>query len=91
MTTLSEYLEQSSITQRQLADAVGVSRSYLSEIAKRVKTPSLETALRIQEATGGKVDLHSLVQSPSSVSPTTDSLPHKDVGSASTNVKGAAV
>ena len=66
MATLSEYLKRADITQRQFAEDAGLSRSYLNEIAQGLKTPSLDVALRIQRAAKGKIDLQSLVKSPSS-------------------------
>lgn len=66
MVTLSEYLALSDITQRDLAASVGISPSFLNEIVRGLKSPRLEVALRIHAATGGKVDIQSLVKNPSS-------------------------
>jgi transcriptional regulator with XRE-family HTH domain len=68
MATLTEYLGKSGITQRQLALKSGVSASYLNEIVRQLKSPSLSTALRIQKATGGEVDIETLVKLPVSAS-----------------------
>ena len=68
MKTLSEYLASEGITQSDFAKAVGVSRSYLSEIVAGVKVPSLEVALKIRAKACNKVSLDTLVKSPVSAS-----------------------
>jgi transcriptional regulator with XRE-family HTH domain len=68
MATLSEYLSTVGITQSAFAARLGVSRSYMSEIVSGARTPRLELALQIQAASGGAVDLPSLVGSSSSPS-----------------------
>lgn len=61
MTTLSEHLKASGQTQAGFAARVGISQSYLNEIAVGRKTPSLPVALRIANATGGIVSVGSLI------------------------------
>lgn len=75
MATLSEYLKENDITQSAFAQRVGVSRSYMSEIVSGIRTPRLQLALQIQTASGGQVDIASLVgasSSPSSQSPSAE-------------------
>jgi transcriptional regulator with XRE-family HTH domain len=55
MMTLSDYLSQSQITQREFARDVGVSKSHLNEIIRGVKRPSPEVARRISDRTRGEV------------------------------------
>ena len=55
MTKLRAYLADTRTTQAQLAGAVGVSKGYMSELVSGPKTPSLEIAIKIEDATGGKV------------------------------------
>jgi transcriptional regulator with XRE-family HTH domain len=45
-------MESQRLTQVQLAHRLGVSRSYLSMLVNRKRTPSLAVAFRIQELTG---------------------------------------
>lgn len=63
MKTLNEYLKASGETQARFAARVGLSQSYLNEISRGLKTPSLPVALKIVAATGGVVALSSLVSS----------------------------
>lgn len=50
------------MTQAQLAEMVGVSRGYMSELVKGPKTPGLRVALAIEKATRGKVKVSSWKQ-----------------------------
>lgn len=59
MTSLRVHLEQSRTPQSQLAAALGISRGYMSELVGGTKTPSLELAFAIEEATGGAVPARS--------------------------------
>ena len=93
MAKLSEYLKDASITQRRFAERVGISPSYLNEIAQELKTPGLDLALRIHSETGGLVELQSLVRSPSSDaskdgSQRDGSLPSKEVGNDAVTFQG---
>lgn len=69
MGTLAEYMQHEGMTQRALAQALGLSVSYTNEIVHGSKTPSLETALKIQRVTDGRVCLSSLIKSPTSCAP----------------------
>ena len=44
--------KRSGLTQRQVADMAGISRSYYTEIEKGTKTPKVESAKRLGEALG---------------------------------------
>lgn len=59
---LEAYLQQTGMTQAALADAVGISRGHMSLIVKRLRSPSLGIAVKIERATGGAVPASSLVQ-----------------------------
>lgn len=53
--TLAEFLETSKIKPAQFAQTLGVEPSTISRIVNGDRGPSLEMALRIEAATGGKV------------------------------------
>ena len=55
MTTLSEYIAASGKSQAQIAEMLGISASYLSQIASGKRLPALDLAARIEAATGGAV------------------------------------
>jgi transcriptional regulator with XRE-family HTH domain len=57
MGKLARYLKDRK--QRDFAEAVGISSAFLSQILKGDRRPGYETMLRIEEATGGEVDIHS--------------------------------
>ncbi len=59
MSTLTEYLEAMSISQKAFADLVGVDRSIISRLSRREMRPSLELAFAIERATGGAVAANS--------------------------------
>lgn len=61
MMTLDMFLKQSQQTQRDFARAVGVSPSYMNEIIRGAKSPSLSIAARIEAHTEGKVPMHALL------------------------------
>jgi len=63
MKTLAQYLSETGTKQSELAARVARSRSYISEIVSGTKQPSLALALRIAAATGGQVDIATLVTS----------------------------
>lgn len=62
MTHLAAYLAQKNMTQAQLAEMVGVSRAYMSQLVKGPKTPSLAVASAIERATKGRVKASDWVQ-----------------------------
>ena len=59
---LKEHIEQSGQTQRQFAQAAGISEGYLSLILAGSKVPSLAVAARIERLTNGKVSAASLAE-----------------------------
>ncbi len=52
-------------TRRDFARELGISQSYLSEIASGAKRPSLNVAFRIERETEGKVPASSWITTPS--------------------------
>ena len=60
--TLADYLRGSGTTQRDFAARLGLSPSYVCEIAGGRKTPGLRLAVRIERATGGAVSATSLAR-----------------------------
>lgn len=58
---LHDYLKKEGETRRSFAQKAGISRAMVSHIATGRATPSIETALRIQEATGGEVTAKDLI------------------------------
>lgn len=59
--TLKEYLETTRITQTDLARTVGVFRGTIHNIVTGRKAPSIELALKIQDATDGAVTVRDLL------------------------------
>ena len=59
MSNLRTYLKTAGIRQAEMAGILGISRGYMSELANGDKAPSRTLAVRIAEATGGKVDVTS--------------------------------
>lgn len=55
MTQLRAYLTQKKIRQSALAEMLGVSNGYMSQIINGDKRPSLDLAVKIEDATGGIV------------------------------------
>jgi transcriptional regulator with XRE-family HTH domain len=55
MEPLQRFFETSGIRQSALADKLGVSRGYMSELVGGTKRPGLELAFQIEVATGGAV------------------------------------
>lgn len=53
--TLSEYLTQQKMSQRQIAGALGVHPAQVTRWTKGTLLPSLEMVARIEAATGGQV------------------------------------
>lgn len=70
MEKLSSYLSSQKITQRQFAEAVGVDQSVVSRLTRLEMMPSLELAVKIQNATGGAVPATSWIP---------ESTPEQDV------------
>lgn len=62
MMTLEQYLAEEKQTQRDFAQSLGMSPSYMNEIVKGVKCPSLSLALKIVNATDGKVSIAALLR-----------------------------
>lgn len=52
MQDLFRFMRAESLTQRQLAQRLGVSASYINELLNGSKTPGLRLAIRIQDETG---------------------------------------
>lgn len=59
--TLEKFLKQTNQTQRDFARSVGVSASYMNEIVKRGKSPSLSVAAKIEAKTNGQVPMSALL------------------------------
>lgn len=51
----SEFIRSSGLNRAAWADRLGISRPYLSDLLNGNKTPSLQLAFKIEQATGGKV------------------------------------
>ena len=62
MKMLHHFITQNGTTQAKLAEAIGVSRGYMSELVGGTKTPSLETAFAIERATNGAVPAYSWIE-----------------------------
>lgn len=61
MSQLRTFLSQTRTKQAELAKRLGVSCGYMSELVKGDKTPGLELAVKIEDATGGAVPARSWV------------------------------
>lgn len=55
MEQLRTYLDQNDIRRSAFADAVGVSRGYVTELLNGSKTPGLHLAVKIASVTHGAV------------------------------------
>lgn len=64
MSHLSSYLQSSRKSQATLAEEVGVSRGYMSELVAGAKKPGLDLAFAIERATDGAVPAASWVSLP---------------------------
>lgn len=62
MMTLDTYLKTTGTSQRAFAALVGASPSFMNEIVQEKKTPGLALAVKISEATQGKVAVGSLIK-----------------------------
>lgn len=60
---LADYLRTTSQRASDLAAAVGCETSTITRFLRGERTPSLDIALRIQQATGGEVTPHDLLNS----------------------------
>ena len=58
---LAEYLRKNNITHGEFACMVGVQRPHITHILNGRKNPSIELAVRIEDATNGKVTLKDLM------------------------------
>lgn len=58
---LKKYLKQTSLTQRDFAEVIGVSNGHLSQLISGQKSPSLELAVKIERETSGFVPANSWV------------------------------
>lgn len=75
MTPLTEYMKSERAAgknQAKVAARLGISRSYLSEIASGAKKPSLDVAVRIERETGGAVPATSWIDLPPPGAPEQD-------------------
>lgn len=52
---LADYLDRNNVTVEALGDAVGVSHTYISKLARGLQKPSFEVASKIAAATNGAV------------------------------------
>jgi transcriptional regulator with XRE-family HTH domain len=80
MSDLKDYLSRAGMKQEAFALRVGVTQATVSKLIARTMTPSLELALKIEDATGGAVSARSWLPSPETQSEQPGALPdHKDV------------
>lgn len=61
MKSLTQWMEDKGISDETASQEIGLSRGYFSRVRNGVVHPSLDTALRIFDWTGGKINLRSLV------------------------------
>ena len=64
MIKLTKYLEEAKLGQAVFAEGIGVTQATVSRLARGKMVPSLELALAIENATGGKVPMSSWVTRP---------------------------
>ena len=55
--TIKTKMQEKGLTQRQMAELVGVSQAYISYIVNRQRTPSLRIALKIARVLDCPVDV----------------------------------
>lgn len=77
MSQLRTFLTRTRTKQADLAKRLGVSCGYMSELVKGDKTPGLELAVKIEDATGGQVSARSWIEP--SIVPIVSTDPEKDV------------
>ncbi len=58
---MKEYLFRNNLTVKEFAFHLGISASYLYQLIKGERKPSLKLAQRIEEYTEGEVDLNQLI------------------------------
>jgi transcriptional regulator with XRE-family HTH domain len=59
MTKLADYIKASGRKKTDLANAIGVSRGYVTELCNGSKSPGLKVAALIEDETGGAVTARS--------------------------------
>jgi transcriptional regulator with XRE-family HTH domain len=59
MQQIKSFLKSSGIKQAELADELGISRGYMSELANGDKSPGRELAVKIERVTRGAVPVAS--------------------------------
>jgi transcriptional regulator with XRE-family HTH domain len=62
MTNLASFLLRSGRSRGDVANALGISRSYFSELESGVKTPGLALAVEIERLTEGAVPVASWLE-----------------------------
>jgi len=70
MEQLKQYFATSGARQSALADKLGISRGYMSEIVGGSKRPGLDLAFEIEKATEGAVSVHAWARPDESHVPT---------------------
>jgi len=58
---LTDWMAQAKLSDAELALEAGVTRSYISRLRTGDVSPTLATALRIQEVTNGEVELEQML------------------------------
>ncbi|MCB1073267.1 MAG: helix-turn-helix transcriptional regulator [Chlamydiia bacterium] len=58
---MKEYLFRNNLTVKEFAFQLGISASYLYQLIKRERKPSLKLAQKIEKITQGAVDLNQLI------------------------------
>lgn len=69
MQQIKSFLQSSGIKQAELADELGISRGYMSELASGDKSPGRELAVKIERITGGAVPVASWGEAKSPAAP----------------------
>ena len=59
---LEEYLKVKKMSQKKIADMVGVTPAHITHILKKRKSPSLLLAKQIEEVTEGSVTVYDLIE-----------------------------
>ena len=59
---MKEYLFRNNLTVKEFAFHLGISASYLYQLIKRERKPSLKLAQKIEKFTQGKIDLNQLIK-----------------------------
>ncbi len=75
MNQLKSFLKKSGIRQAALADQLGISRGYMSELVSGDKSPGRELAVKIDGVTFGAVPVASWDHPPANGSPITPAQP----------------